>query len=58
MVYLCLTELFEIELFLKLNPNTEQFVIELFLYLTVCKQKHVPILNWIVWNRTVYMDNW
>ena len=34
-VYLCLTELFEIELFW---------------HLIVCKQKSVLILNWIVWN--------
>ena len=28
--------------------------IELFLYLIVCKEKTVPKLNWIVWNRTVF----
>ena len=39
-VYLCSTELFEMELFW---------------HLTVWKQKTILILNWIVWNRTVYM---
>ena len=39
-VYLYLTALFEIELFW---------------YLTVCKQKTILILNWIAWNRTVNM---
>ena len=29
--------------------------IEVFLHLTVCKQKTVLLLDWIVWNRTVYM---
>ena len=24
-------------------------------YLTVCKQKTVFILNWFVWNKTIYM---
>ena len=28
---------------------------ELFLHLTVCKQKTVLMLNWIIWNGTVYM---
>ena len=29
---------------------------ELFWHLTVCKQKTILILNWIVWNRTVYKN--
>ena len=37
---------------------SELFEIKLFWHLTVCKQKTVLILNWIIWNRTVYMyDN-
>ena len=40
-VYLCLTELFEIELFW---------------HLAVCKQKTVLRLNWIVCNKTVYKN--
>ena len=41
-VYLCKTELFEIELFSHLT--------ELFQYLTVCEPKTIIILNWIIWN--------
>ena len=35
--------------------QTELFEIKLFLHLTVCKQKTVFMLNWFVWNKTVYM---
>ena len=41
-MYLCLTELFEIELFLTFKLylyETELFEIELLVHLTVCKQK-------------------
>ena len=31
------------------------FEIQLFWHLTECKQKTILILNWIVWNRTVYV---
>ena len=51
-------DLFETEMFgtLKLYlHNTELLEIKLFLPLTICKQKAVFVLNWIVWNRTVYM---
>ena len=41
-MYLYQTELFEI------------VEIEMFLHLTVCKQKTVLKLNWIVWNRTIF----
>ena len=36
---------------------TKLFEIELFWDLTDCKQKtiYIYILNWIIWNRTVYM---
>ena len=36
---------------------TELFNIELFLHLTVCKQKSILTLNWIIWIRTVWI-NW
>ena len=41
-VFLCFTELFEIEMFWRLT--------ELFWHLTVCKQKTILIINWIAWN--------
>ena len=39
---------------IELNCSTELFEIKLFWHLTVCKQKTVLMLNWIVWNRTVH----
>ena len=35
--------------------QTELFENKLFWYLIVCKQKTILTLNWIVWNRTVYL---
>ena len=40
----------EIDLFWYLNCVFMLNLIELFSYLTVCKQKTILILNWIVWN--------
>ena len=87
-IFVCVTELFEIEQFLTLKlylRKTELFEIERFWQLTFCKKKTILIsnyfflkktvwvnsnawygnvflqlncvvmLNWMVWNRTVYL---
>ena len=49
-VYLWEIELFEIEQFLYLSESKQKICLNQWL----CKQKTVLMLNWIVWNRTVF----